>query len=647
MTYNYEGARSTLPMPPPSPRLDQTQPGRTLYTVYLLYLAKFLDGRFGLPSKPGAAILLSYMFSTMIPGIGAIGARHLQIAKVFGYSRLSALYTIPREEGGGQARNCRRSSLSQICEIAPTRNAVCLLVLLYKIGRDHTASEEMKYVPSPQALRLLSGLARGQTPTTTTATTTTTTAAPLFRFRPAAAASAGAAASFLRISRRHFHATTRLDKTETHVLSDIGEGVKEVQIIQWFVEEGAPIEEWSPLCEVQSDKASVEITSKYTGVIKKLHFGQDAVVQVGDPLLDIEVEGSDDAEAADEDLEQGATPEQAAEGGGQVAGSQKETGARPGQVVAAEPRTLGKHASLATPAVRGLLKEHGLAIEDITGTGKDGRVLKEDVYKHLETSSTSSSASASTSTPSKPSIDATQTETPQKLTPVQSAMFKSMTGSLSIPHFLYSDTIDISNLSAMRARLNSARNPDTPKLTYMPFIIKAVSLALSRYPLLNARLDLSSEGAGKPHLIMRNVHNIGVAMDTPNGLIVPVIKNVNARSIVDIAQEVQRLAALGQAGKLSQTDLTGGTITVSNIGNIGGETVAPVIVEGQLAIMGVGKIKKIPVFAEDGVTVRPAQVVSMSWSADHRVVDGATMARMATVVQRYLEEPGSMIVDLS
>ncbi|KAK6376016.1 hypothetical protein LTS17_007267 [Exophiala oligosperma] len=515
----------------------------------------------------------------------------------------------------------------------------------------------MKYVPSPQALRLLSGLARGQTFTTSTGTTTLT--GTTF-FRPTAAATTW----FLRTNRhRQFHSSTRLEKTETHVLSDIGEGVKEVQIIQWFVEEGAPIEEWSPLCEVQSDKASVEITSKYTGVIKKLHFGQDAVVQVGDPLLDIEVEGGDDAEPVAEGegesidheppKDAGETtvdPEQAAEGGGGGAAQVTQEASRSGgQVAVTTPKTPpGKHASLATPAVRGLLKEHGLAIEDITGTGKDGRVLKEDVYKHLETSSTSSPASASTSTPSnKPTVDAVQTETPQKLSPVQSAMFKSMTGSLSIPHFLYSDTIDISNLSAMRTRLNSTRNPDTPKLTYMPFIIKAVSLALNQYPLLNARLDLSSEGTGKPQLIMRNVHNIGVAMDTPNGLVVPVIKNVNARSIAGIAQEVQRLAALGQAGKLSQADLTGGTITVSNIGNIGGETVAPVIVEGQLAIMGIGKIKTIPVFAEDGVSVRPAQVVSMSWSADHRVIDGATMARMATVVQRYLEEPGSMIVDMS
>ncbi|KIW52337.1 hypothetical protein PV05_07979 [Exophiala xenobiotica] len=483
----------------------------------------------------------------------------------------------------------------------------------------------MKYIPSPQALRLLSGLVRGQNPA----------------FKPRTSA------PFLRMS-QHFHTATRLDRIETHILSDIGEGVKEVQIIQWFVEEGAPIEEWSPLCEVQSDKASVEITSKYTGVIRKLHFGQDAVVQVGDPLLDIEVEGgSEPQETGEQETrdDSGAVADAEPAAAGDQAALQNETGqSEQATPERDEPRTPGKHASLATPAVRGLLKEHGVAIEDITGTGKDGRVLKEDVYMYLKQGAVQPSAPVSVF--SRPTVDATQTETAQKLTPVQSAMFKSMTGSLSIPHFLFSDTIDITTLASMRTRLNATRNPETPKLTYMPFIIKAVSLALNQYPLLNARLDLSSDPK-KPQLMMRSVHNIGVAMDTPNGLIVPVVKNVNARSITSIAQEVQRLAALGQAGKLSGNDLSGGTITVSNIGNIGGEVVAPVIVEGQLAIMGVGKIKTVPVFADDGVSVRPAQMASVSWSADHRVVDGATMARMATVVQRYLEEPASMVIDMS
>lgn len=428
-------------------------------------------------------------------------------------------------------------------------------------------------------------------------------------------------------------------------LFDVGEGTKEVQVIQWFVEEGAAVKEWDKLCEVQSDKATVDITSSYTGIVKKLHFEADAIIQTGDDILDIEVEGEEEAAPAEEREDSGADAEQevahaeqtAEEGASQLTEEKDAASAPRGRK---EP---GKHASLATPAVRGLLKEHNLNIEDIEGTGKDGRVLKEDVYEHLDGLHSVSSTPATET--SKPIIDSKQVETTQRLTPIQSQMFKAMTASLSIPHFLYSDTTNITQLSSMRKSLNTKRNPDTtPKLSYLPFIVKAVSLALNKHPLLNARIDTTSD---RPQLNMRANHNIGIAMDTPNGLLVPVIKSVNARSILSIASEIARLGQLGQAGKLSNADLSGGTITVSNIGSIGGETVGPVIVEGQLAILGVGKVKAVPVFAEDGETLIKAEMVGMSWSADHRVVDGATMARMASVVQGYLEEPGTMIVDMS
>ncbi|KAK5080516.1 hypothetical protein LTR70_008834 [Exophiala xenobiotica] len=461
---------------------------------------------------------------------------------------------------------------------------------------------------------------------------------------------------------RPFQASALLQKIETHTLSDIGEGVKEVQIIQWFVEEGATVEEWAPLCEVQSDKASVEITSKFSGVIKKLHYERDAVVQVGDAMLDIEVEGEDEPEPEPE-------PEPEAESTGPKEGEEDaQSKAERQEIIAAEdaqpaqpqekpsdipkappPESNGKHASLATPAVRGLLKQHGLEVEDIEGTGKDGRVMKEDVHCHIEEQKQPQQSTSQTpqrAAPTSPALNAKQEETPQNMTPIQSAMFKSMTKSLSIPHFLYSDTINVTLLGTMRSRLNEMRDPQsTPKFSYMPFVIKALSLAMNKHPLLNARLDTSD--SAKPKLLMRSNHNIGVAMDTPAGLLVPVIKTVNARSITSITQELYRLAELGAAGKLSNDDLTGGTITVSNIGNIGGGVVGPVIVEGQLAIMGMGKIKPTPVFAADGKTVERADLLGASWSADHRVVDGATMARMASLVQSYLERPETMIVEMS
>lgn len=462
---------------------------------------------------------------------------------------------------------------------------------------------------------------------------------------------------------RLFQASASLQKIETHTLSDIGEGVKEVQIIQWFVEEGATVEEWAPLCEVQSDKASVEITSKFSGVIKKLHYERDAVVQVGDAMLDIEVEGEDEPEREPEPQPEPEAESKSPKEGEEDPQSKTERQesiaaeeAQPSQPQdkpsdipkAPPPKSNGKHASLATPAIRGMLKQYGLEIEDIEGTGKDGRVMKEDVQRHIEEQQPQRSTlqTPQRAAPASPALNAKQEEIPQNMTPVQSAMFKSMTKSLSIPHFLYSDTINVTLLGTMRSRLNEMRDPQTtPKFSYMPFVIKAVSLAMNRYPLLNARLDTSD--SAKPKLLKRSNHNIGVAMDTPAGLLVPVIKTVNARSITSIAQELYRLAELGAAGKLSNDDLTGGTITVSNIGNIGGGVVGPVIVEGQLAIMGMGKIKPAPVFAADGKTVERADMLGASWSADHRVVDGATMARMASLVQSYLERPETMIVEMN
>ena len=304
--------------------------------------------------------------------------------------------------------------------------------------------------------------------------------------------------------------------------------------------------------------------------------------------------------------------------------------------------TSGKHASLATPAVRGLLKELDVRIEEVPGTGKDGRVLKEDVHKY---------AAARDSTPQSSDVTSmlqstrtgVQKETAISLTPIQFQMYKTMTRSLSIPHFLYADEIDLTALEKLRARLKTHPS-NTQKLSYLPFIIKAVSIALNNFPLLNARVEHTSESGGAPpQLFMRENHNIGVAMDTPQGLLVPNIKDVSSLSILEISQQLRHLQELAQASKLTATELTGGTITVSNIGNIGGTYVSPIIVQSEVAILGVGKARTIPAFNEQGDVVRKT-VGNFSWSADHRVVDGATMARMGEKVRELVEEPGLMIV---
>lgn len=304
----------------------------------------------------------------------------------------------------------------------------------------------------------------------------------------------------------------------------------------------------------------------------------------------------------------------------------------------------GKHAGLATPAVRGVLKSQRISITDVRGTGKDGRVLKEDVYKHVAARDNASSQPSQASTARRdPSTDHTQKERTIPLTPIQSQMFKTMTRSLSIPHFLYADEVDVTPLSLLRRRLN-AQPANDQKLSFLHFIIKAVSLALEDFPLLNARVEGANNGES-PKLILREKHNIGIAIDTPQGLLVPNIKNVSSRSILDIAAECNRLQALAKDGKLSVTDLTGGTITVSNIGSIGGTYVAPVLVQSEVAILGIGKAKTVPAF-DDQDRVIKRDIMNFSWSADHRVVDGATMARMGERVRAFVEEPGMMMARL-
>lgn len=400
------------------------------------------------------------------------------------------------------------------------------------------------------------------------------------------------------------------------------------------------------------------------------------MAKVGKPFVDIDILGDVSQETLDKLTPSGGESKDQTAPASQQSTPEPVSPQKPapgppnnGAVDTAASKPKGTHAALATPAVRHLSKELKVDILDVDGTGKDGRVLKEDIYKFVEARDNGQAArpgpSATTPAPSS-SAPGVQTEDRQPLTKTQEQMFKTMTRSLSIPHFLYADEIDFTDLSALRGRLNKvlSSSPSSPapvipsnqgvtKLSYLPFIIKAVSIALQQYPILNARVDVpSSSSAGeKPALVYRSQHNIGVAMDTPQGLLVPVIKDVAAHSILTIAAELLRLQGLAAAGRLSPQDMSGGTITVSNIGSIGGTYCSPVIVDGQVAILGVGRMRDVPDVARDegsgSWAVRGMKnVCNFSWSADHRVVDGATMARAAGVVRSLVEEPDVMVMHL-
>ncbi|KAK6344526.1 hypothetical protein TWF696_008160 [Orbilia brochopaga] len=443
------------------------------------------------------------------------------------------------------------------------------------------------------------------------------------------------------------HTSRPMAVVKPFLLADIGEGIRECEIIQWFVQPGAKVEQFDNICEVQSDKASVEISSRYDGVIKKLYYEAGDMAIVGKPLVDIDMaEEQDDAEAP--------TPSAGAPSAS-TASSHTPLPPRPAASRAEQDVRVGgsggRHAALATPAVRRLVREWGLDITQIVGTGKDGRVLKEDVTRHIEGATEPAAAASPTATSTFAATATPLEETVVPLTPVQNQMFKTMTKSLAIPHFLYADEAAIDRLVTLRNTINhslsQSRDSDPPspvrKISYMPFFIKAVSTALHDFPIINSRVDLTDEA--RPKLVMRPQHNIGVAMDTPAGLLVPNIKNVQQLSIMEIAAELARLQAAGSAGKLGAADLKGGTITLSNIGNVGGTYVAPVIVTSEVAIMGIGRTKVVPAFDKHN-TVVPKTIVNFSWSADHRVVDGGTMARMASLVKRYCEEPELLVSKL-
>ncbi|CAH2236985.1 jg9478 [Pararge aegeria aegeria] len=426
---------------------------------------------------------------------------------------------------------------------------------------------------------------------------------------------------------RWLHTTSSCNKIVAFKLSDIGEGIREVIVKEWFVKVGDKVEQFDNICEVQSDKAAVTISSRYDGVITKLHHEVDQTAFVGQPLVDIEVDVSGDADTPQPDSTTNASKD----------------------IPKTEDKSPPRTKVLTTPAVRRIAAQFQVDLSSVNATGRNGRVLKEDVLSHLNiTSDKSNDVLDKVLSVEAISIPTTTTATAEfvledKIVPVtgfMKAMVKSMTEAMKIPHFVFSDEYDVTKLVKSREGLKELAQKRGVKLTYMPIIIKAASQSLLTYPVLNSSLDSSNE-----NLIYKASHNIGVAMDTPNGLVVPVIRNVQRKSIFEIAIELNSLQEKGLKGQLGLSDLTGGTFTISNIGIIGGTYTKPIILPPQVSIGALGKIQVLPRFDSEGNVVK-AHILSVSWSADHRVIDGVTMARFSNQLKEYLEDPQKLILDL-
>jgi 2-oxoisovalerate dehydrogenase E2 component (dihydrolipoyl transacylase) len=429
-------------------------------------------------------------------------------------------------------------------------------------------------------------------------------------------------------------------------LADIGEGISEVEITEWFVKVGDKIDEFDRLCEVQSDKATVEITSPHECTIQSLEYAVGDMAKVGTPLLHMVIEGEDAPAAAPAAAAAAAVPAAAASSGAPSA---------------AAAATGGK--VLATPATRHMAKQHNLDLGTVAGTGRDGRVTKEDVLAYMSGAAPAVAAAAPAVAAAAPAAAAPAAPAAAPAAPlpaatlksvaplaedriepikgIRKAMFAQMTAALSVPSFGFADEVCMDELMALRKVLKPmAAAHGVPNFTLMPLLVKATSLALSEHPLLNSQI--SADGK---QLAYKAAHNIGVAMDTPSGLLVPNIKNVQQRTLLSIALELARLAADAKAGKLQPADLKGGTFTLSNIGNLGGTYTGPVINLPEVAIAGMGKIRPTPRYNAEGELVKEA-VMQISWSGDHRVIDGAAMARFSNSWIGYLETPGTMLLHL-
>lgn len=301
-----------------------------------------------------------------------------------------------------------------------------------------------------------------------------------------------------------------------------------------------------------------------------------------------------------------------------------------------------------------MAQQYNIDLGEIQGTGKEGRVLKEDIINYIEgekgtQTSTSKPASPPCPVKAKPQTASPPPPPPRPIVPGEGdktvpftgftkAMTKSMSRALQIPHFSYKDEIDMTELVTLRKRVKKEAESQEVKLSYMPFMVKAASLALSEYPILNSSVDTEKET-----ILYKSSHNIGVAMDTPIGLIVPNIKGVQNLSVVEVARELNRLQSLASMGKLAESDLKDGTFTLSNIGTIGGTYASPVIMPPEVAIGALGRIQVLPRFDYEGNVVK-ASIMNISWSADHRVIDGATMARFGNKWKNFLENPASMVL---
>ncbi|WP_372873331.1 dihydrolipoyllysine-residue acetyltransferase [Shewanella sp.] len=411
---------------------------------------------------------------------------------------------------------------------------------------------------------------------------------------------------------------------EDFLLPDIGEGIVECELVEWLVNEGDMVEEDQPIADVMTDKALVQIPALKAGKIVTLHYRKGQLAKVHAPLYAIEVD-------AEHPVALQAAPAPTVGGAACVSASQAD-----------KPMAVsGNGKALASPAVRRMARSLDVDLSQVPGSGKHGRVYKEDIERYLKGGAVSAAQAAAPQTqvvqaaPVQPSAG----DRVEPIRGVKAAMARQMMDSVSsIPHFTYCEEIDLTALVALRERMKAKYSSDDLKLTMMPFFMKSLSLALTEFPVVNSQVN-----ADCTELTYKASHNIGMAVDSKVGLLVPNVKDVQSKSILDVAREITRLTDAARSGRVTPADLKGGTISISNIGALGGTVATPIINKPEVAIVALGKLQTLPRFAEDG-SVQARKIMQVSWSGDHRVIDGGTIARFCNLWKQYLEQPEDMLL---
>lgn len=401
------------------------------------------------------------------------------------------------------------------------------------------------------------------------------------------------------------------------LLPELGEGVYEAEMTRWLVKAGEQVKPGQALLEVLTDKATMEVPAPFAGTISELKVQPGDRLSIGQPILAYEDKSSAAA----------ATPRKA-----KAAPANKSAGPK------AAPERNGPTpiaGIAAAPAVRQMARKLGVDLAKVRGSGPHGRILIDDLATALPATA---QAAAQASKPRETLPEWARSGKRVKLQGLRRTIAERMVHSKRIiPHYSYVDECDVTELVKLREQHKTSFAQQGVKLTYLAFFVKAVAAALRDVPMVNSSLDDAAE-----EIVLHDQVNVGIAVAAPHGLIVPVVRDADKLSLLDLAREIERLSDDARAGKSKLEDLRGGAFTVTSIGNLGGLFAAPIINHPEVGILGIGRIVKRPMFDDHG-DVRAADMVYLSFAGDHRVIDGAIAVEFGNKVMERLRNPAEML----